>query len=178
VDAGLPEAERVERALLAELDRKATLVRGPAPDDERAVRAALTLLAAHRPVLLVVRLGGAQAAQAGMDRYREVLRANDAGIAALRAAVQAEPGLDASTTFGVVSETGRNATPNERGGLDADDESRERVEVALVAEGPGVKKGARAKGDRRLEDVVPTLARLLGLPAPLAEGKPLEGILE
>jgi hypothetical protein len=177
VDAGLPEAERLERALMTELDRKASLIRGPNPDDERAIRAALTVLAVHRPVLTVIRLGMAEEAQAKMDRYLAVLRAADEGIGRLRSAVAADPVTKGKTTFVVVADMGRNAAPNARGGLDADDASADRTRVALVADGPGIRRGGRMKGERTLQDVAPTVARLLGAAMPHAEGQALTALL-
>lgn len=177
VDAGTPEAERVERAVLAELDRRSQLVRAESVEDERALRAALTVLAVERPRLLVVRLTGAEAAVESVARYEAVLAEWDRGLARLRAAVAADPVLAASTTVVLASETGRNARPNAQGGLPADDDSPDRRTAVVLLAGPGVKPGASVKGPRTLAEVGPTLARLLGVPFPTASARSWDEIL-
>jgi hypothetical protein len=171
VDAGLPRAEAVERALLRELDRKALLLEGPNPRDEQAFRAARTVIEIHRPVLTVVRLGEAEQAQTSFERYRAVLRANDAGIRRLRAAVAGDPRMAGRTTFVVVGDRGRNEKPDESGALGADDDSRSRRHVAMVIAGPGLARKRARKQPRHLRDVCPTVARLLGVEADAATGR-------
>jgi hypothetical protein len=170
VDAGLPRAEAVERALLRELDRKALLLDVPNPRDEQALRAARTALEIHRPVLTIVRLGEAEQAHASYARYRAVLAANDRGIGVLRAVVDGDPQMAARTIFAVVADRGRNAQPDAAGALGADDASRERQRVALVIQGPGVRRRGGARIRRAVEDVCPTLGRLLGVETPQATG--------
>lgn len=177
VDAGTPEAERIERAVLGELDRRSLLVRGPDPGDQRAIRAALTLLVVHRPRLLVLRLTGAEAGAESQEAYYAALRTADAGLERLRAAVAADARLAASTTFVVGTDTGRNAQPNARGGLDADETGPERTTAAFVLAGPGIRKGARGKGSRALPDVAPTVARLLGVAMPDVQGRAWDEVL-
>jgi hypothetical protein len=178
VDAGLAEAERVERALLAELDRTSLRVAGASPEDERAARSAVTVLEIHRPALLVVRLAAAQRAQESLDAYHAALRADDAAVGRLRAAVNADPALGAKTTFWVVTDMGRNATADAQGRIAADDDSVARKEVAAVAEGPGVRRGAKVKGERAVVDLAPTIGRLLGVAMPEATGKVLTSLLD
>lgn len=171
--AGLPRSERMERALLEEINRRSLLVRGPAPRDERAWRAARTVLRVHRPVLTVIRLGEAEQAQKSLATYRSVLSANDAGLGRLRGWIEADPELAGRTLIVVVPDLGRDAQPNERGGLDQDDGSADHRELALVAYGPGFKrKKGRVKRVRRVEDVCATLGLLLGVPMPHATGEP------
>ena len=107
IRVGLPAFDRVERAVLSELDRKASLVRGPNPADERAWRAAHTVVRIYRPKLLVVRLGEAEIADAAPDRYRAVIRANDRALARLRARVAADEVMRGKTLFVVVPDRGR-----------------------------------------------------------------------
>ncbi|MDJ0976092.1 MAG: hypothetical protein QNJ98_16655 [Planctomycetota bacterium] len=172
VPAGLPRSERMERALLEEINRRSLLVRGPAPRDERAWRAAKTVLQVHRPILTVIRLGEAEQAQKSEAQYERVLWANDAGLGRLRGWIAADRELKDRTLVVVVSELGRDATPNERGGLDQADDSEDHRELALVAFGPGFKaKKGRVKRTRRIEDVCATLGILLGVPTPHAEGE-------
>lgn len=177
VDAGTVESERVERAVLTELDRKSTLVRGASPGDQRALRAAHTLLVVHRPRLLVVRLTGGEAAQESLDAYHAALRVADEGLARLRAAVAQDPQLAGKTAFVVTTDTGRNAKLNARGALDADDESPDRRTAAVVLAGAGVKAGGRVKGARALVDLVPTLGRLLSVATPGATGRAWDEVL-
>lgn len=172
VPAGLPRSERMERALLEEIDRRSLLVRGPAPRDERAWRAAKTVLQIHRPVLTVIRLGEAEQAQKSEAAYRRVLAANDGGLKRIRAVVAADPEMRATTLFIVVPDLGRDAKPNAQGGLDQNDESEDHRELALVAFGPGFKaKKGRVKRVRKLVDVCPTLGILLDIPTPEAQGE-------
>ncbi len=171
VPAGLGRSERMERALLEEIDRRALLARGPGPRDLRAWRAARTVLRIHRPVLTVIRLGEAEQAQKSEAQYRQVLAANDKGLAGLRAILNSDPELKGKTLVVVVPELGRDAKPNELGGLAQSDESVDHRELALVAFGPGFKaKKGRVKRVRRIEDVCATLGLLLGVPTPHAEG--------
>lgn len=172
VPAGLPRSERTERALLEEIDRRSLLARGPSPRDERAWRAAHTVLQVHRPVLTVIRLGEAEQAQKGLEQYKRVLWANDKRLARLRALIAGDANLRGRTLVVVVPDLGRDAKQNERGGLDQNDESADHRELALVAVGPGFKpKKGRVKRVRRIEDVCATLGILLGVPTPSAEGE-------
>lgn len=171
MDAGLPRAEAVERALLRELDRKALLLEGPNPRDEQAVRAARDVIEIHRPVLTVVRLGEAEQAQASYERYCAVLRANDAGIARLRKAVAGDARMAGRTTFFVVADRGRNEKPDASGALGADDDSRSRRRVVAVVDGPGLRRKQGRREALHLRDVCPTVAALLGVPAEAATGR-------
>lgn len=177
VDAGTAEAERVERAVLTELDRRALLVKAPSVEDERALRAALTVLAVHRPRLLVVRLTGAQAGLESQARYEEALLAADRGLERLRAAVEADPRLQGRTAFVVATDIGRNAKAGASGGLGVDDDSVDRRTAVVVLAGPGVKVGGRVKGPRTLADVAPTLGRLLGVALPGVTGRAWDEVL-
>jgi hypothetical protein len=174
---GLAESERVERAVLEELDRKAAFVKAAQPADERSLRAALTLLAVHRPRLLVLRLAGAESALQGLDPYFAALRQADEGLRRLEAAIAADPRLAASTALAVATESGRNATAGADGSLGATEDGPSRRNALLLLAGPGVKVGARPKGPARLADVAPTLARLLGASLPSAAGRPWEECL-
>jgi hypothetical protein len=177
VDSGTPEAERVERAVLAELDRKAAFVKAASVGDEKATRAALTVLAVHRPRLLVLRLTGAEVGQQSVVAYYEALRQADQALGRLRAAVAADPALAGATSFAVATEMGRNAKPDASGGLGATEESPSRRRALLLATGPGFKKGSKPKGGGALEDVAPTLARWLGVSMPHATGRVCEECL-
>jgi hypothetical protein len=177
VDAGSVAAERVERAVLTELDRRSLLVKGANPADQRALRAAHTLLVVHRPRLLVVRLTVGESAQESVAAYQAALRVADQGVERLRAAVLADPLLAARTAFVVATDTGRNAKPSARGTLDADDESPERRTAVVVLGGAGIRPGGKVKGARALVDVVPTLGRLLGVPTPGVTGRAWDEVL-
>lgn len=181
LDAGLPRAERVERALLRELDRKRhpdllALTHPLNPRDEQAIRAAQTVLAVHRPALTVVRLGEAARAVASYEAYRKVLAAADAGIGRLRDAVAADKLLAGKTSFLVLSDRGRNEKPDAAGRLDADDASRQRGFVRLVFVGPGLRRRGRVEGARSLDDVCPSIAHLLGVRTPSANGRIWAGL--
>lgn len=177
VDAGLPRAERVERALLQELDRKALLNRGPNPRDEQAIRAALTVLAVHRPTLTVVLLGEAEQGQASFDAYRAVLRAADGGLRRLRAAVAADTAMAGRTTFVVVADRPRSAEPDANGRLPEAPASKRGRPTAVVLHGPGLARRVKVPRVRRIEDLCPTVGHLLGVPTPHAEGGAWTGLL-
>lgn len=162
VRVGLPAFDRVERAVLKELDRRAALVRGPNPADERAWRAAQTVLRIHRPLLTIVRLGEAEIADTSPARYRAVMKANDRSFARLRALVEADKAMQGGTLFVLLPD-------------------RQRVErdgalpvgpgmVSVVVHGPGMKRWS-LKGPRRVEDVCPTIAAVLGVETPEADGR-------
>jgi hypothetical protein len=177
VDAGLPRAEAVERALLRELDRKALLVEGPGPNDVRAFRAARTVLEIHRPALTVLLLGEAEQGQVAYDRYRAVLQANDAWIGRLGKTVAAIDAMAGRTAFVVVTDRGRNEKPDAAGALGEDDDSKQRRHAVLVADGPGILARGAIRGPKRLEDVCATLGRLLGVKTPHADGRPWDGLV-
>ena len=177
VDAGTPRAERVERALLRELDRKALLNRGPNPRDEQAIRAALTVLAVHRPVLTVVLLGEAEQGQASFADYRAVLGAGDKGLARLRKAVADDPVLAPNTTFVVVADRARAEKPDAEGRLpEAPDTKAGRI-TGVVLHGPGLARRPKHKGPRALEDLCPTIGHLLGFETPHATGSAWVGLV-
>ncbi len=170
VRAGTPASERVERSLLREIDRRSLLVRGPNPRDERAWRCALTVIGVHQPKLTVIRLGEAEQAQSGVAAYRKVLRANDGGLGRVRQIVAADPKMADRTLWVLTADHGRNEKPNARGGFDADDDSKSHRELSVVLSGPGLKPRGRMKGKRRLEDLCATVAALMGVPTPHAQG--------
>ncbi|MHC5010517.1 MAG: hypothetical protein ACYTG6_06125 [Planctomycetota bacterium] len=165
VDAATPEAERLERAVLRELDRRAALVRGPNPRDQRALRSAMTVLDVHRPVLTVVRLGDLRGA--GEERA-ERLAATDRSLAAFRTFVAADPALASGTAVLVVGETPppRSVSEGTR-------------RVLLVGAGAGLRT-TRRRGERpapTVRDLAPTVLQLLGVDATAASGRVLDEIL-
>ncbi len=170
VRAGTEASERVERALLRDLDRRNLLVRVTNPRDERAWRCALTVIAVHQPKLTVIRLGEASQAVIGIDKYRKVLRANDGGLGRVRRAVANDKAMSGRTLWVLTADHGRNEKPNARGGLDADDDSKSHRHLSVVLSGPGLKPRARMKGKRRIEDLCPTVGALMGVQTPRAQG--------
>jgi hypothetical protein len=153
VDAASPAAERVERALLAEIDRRAALVRGPVARDVRALGAAGTVLAVHRPVLTVVRLGDLTLVREDADRPPR-LAAEDAALAALQRVIERETGPARRAVLLVVGE------PYHAGGPPG----RAAATVGLAVVG-GRSRGRRS-GKGRLAEVAPAVLSLLGLEAP------------
>lgn len=171
VDAGLAAAERVERALLRELDRRALLNEGPNPRDELAWRAVRTILDIHAPRLLVVRLGEAEVAAVDVARYRAVLAANDRGLARTLDSIASHPSLAGRTAVVVLADRGRDEKEHTPGRLAESDRSASRRDVALVAWGAGILSRKRPRGALRLEDVCPTLGELLGVATPYVQGR-------
>jgi hypothetical protein len=169
------ETARLEGALLEEVDRRAA-TSGPNALDARALRAARTVLRVHRPRLLVVHLGQADVAHRDLFAHWEVLRRNDAGIAALREEIASDPAL-AGTALLVTADLGRDAKQNEHGGYDHGDGSEDATTVAVVGEGAGIRRGAILPAPLDVRDLCPTIGRLLGFPTPHAEGRAREEIL-
>lgn len=169
VGAGTAAAERVERALLRDLDRRTLLAEGPIPRDERAHRAARAVLEIHRPTLLVLHLGEAEAAQVSFERYGEVLAAWDRALGRLEETVRADPALAGRTAFFVVADRGRDERPSAQGGLGEGQPSAR--DVAVVAFGPGLRARTKPKGPRSIEDLCPTIGALLGVETPRASGR-------
>jgi hypothetical protein len=166
--AEVSESERVELALLDDVDRRAVAT-GPNAKDARALAAALAVLRVHRPRLLVVRLGQADVAHDDLFAHWEVLKRNDAGIGRLRDEIAADPGLS-GTVLLVTADLGRNTNQNAAGGYDHDDGGEDATTVAVVGEGPGLRRGASLASPLDVRDLCPTVGRLLGFPTPLAEG--------
>jgi len=171
------ESLRVERALLEEVDRRATDIGGPAGLDVRAMRAGLGVLRLFRPTLLVIRLGQADVAQKSLTDYWEVLKQADAELARLRAEIASDPALRGTTTLLVTTDLGRDVEQNAAGGYGRGDGSKEQTTSALVGEGPGLRKGASPRSPRDARDLCPTIGRLLGVPTPFAEGVVREELL-
>jgi hypothetical protein len=169
------EAARVESALLEEVDRRATAT-GPNALDARAARAALAVLRLHRPRLLVLRLGQADVGHANLFEHWEVLKRNDAAIARLRDEIASDPAL-AGTALLVTADLGRNTKQNAAGGYDHDDGGEDATTVAVVGEGPGLRKAASLRSPLDVRDLCPTVGRLLGFPTPHAEGRAREDLV-
>jgi len=150
IDASSAEAARVERALLAEIDRRAALVRGPVARDVRTLRAAGTVLAVHRPVLTVVRLGDLTLVREDDERPPR-LAAEDAALAALQARIEADGVRTGRAVLLVVGEPYHPGGEAAQAGAD--------LGFAVVG---GRWKGPRS-GKGRLVDVAPTVLALLGL---------------
>ncbi|MGE0191643.1 MAG: hypothetical protein AB7T63_06325 [Planctomycetota bacterium] len=162
---------RVEAALFEELDRRALYVKGVAPDDMRALRMARTLLAVHRPRLLVVRLADAEVGSVSASRQERVLTAIDRGVADLLAAIDADPELAATTAVALVTDRARREKPEEDGRLLEPTGPREDLGAVALVRGPGLVRRS-VKPPRRLEDVAATIGAWLGLePDPEAEGR-------
>ena len=85
-------------------------------------------------------------------------------------AVAADPRMGGRTTFVLVTDRGRNEKPDAQGRLGADDASKQRRHVAVVIDGPGLARRPRLKGPRSIDDIAPTIARLLGCRMPQADG--------
>lgn len=173
-DAGTDEGMRLERALLEEVDRRAVDLGGAAGLDARAMRAGITVLRLFRPVLLVIRLGQADVGSKSVAEYFDVLHRDDQELARLRAAIASDPALAGSTTLIVTSDLGRDQDAGPAGGLGRGDGSIDATTCAVVAEGPGVRKGALPRAPRDVRDLAPSIARLLGFAMPFAEGRARE----
>ncbi len=177
LDSRPADDERVERALLRELDRRALLVEGPNARDEAVWRAARTVLDVHTPQVLVLRLGDAEVASADATRYLSVLAANDKGLGRLLDSVEAHPTLRGRTAVVVALDRGRDERQDDQGRLRETDASRARREVMVVAWGAGLIPRRKPRGPRALEDVCPTLGALLGVPTPHARGRAWDELL-
>jgi hypothetical protein len=175
--AAAQESRRLERALLDEVDRRSRDLSGAAGLDARAIRAGITALRVFRPRLLVIRLGQADVAQKDLYAYWDVLKRDDAEIARLRVEIAGDPVLRTTTTLLVVSDVGRDAGQNAAGGFGRSDGSPDATTVALVGEGPGLRKDVSLHSPRSIHDLCPTIGRLLGFPTPHAEGAAREDLV-
>ncbi len=170
------QQERVERALTEEIDVRSLLVRGPAPRDTRAFRALRTVLRIHRPAFSVLRLGEAEQATRSENDYLAVLGSNDAAFGSLRNMLEADPAYQGSTLYVLVSDRGRDASPDAEGRLGASDGSPDQKRVAVILSGATLARRGKLPKERRLEDLAATLARPLGLPAGEVPGTPWTGL--
>lgn len=163
VRLGVASFERIERALFDELDRRALFVRGPNPEDLRALRMASTLLRVHRPRLVVVRLADAEVGSVSATQQERVLAADDRQLGALRAVLDGDDELAGRTALVVVTDRARRARPEADGRLLEPAQAREDDGAAAVLLVPGLRRRT-PKGNRRLEDVTATIAAWLDLP--------------
>lgn len=171
VRLGLPAFDRVEQAVLAELDRRSLVRHGPLVHDARTLAMAATVLEVYRPGLLVVRLADLAVADASEARYLEVVSALDRELAVwLRTIDAAQEGATRAAIV-VVSDRARRRVAEADGRLlEARGPREDDGSVALVRAPSGVLRMPPAP--RRLEDVAPTVAAWLRLEAePGVEGR-------
>jgi hypothetical protein len=105
-----------------------------------------------------------------------VIRRNDDEIGKLWDAVSADPELRDTTSIFVLPEFGRDATVNQRNGLDHGDGSEDLGRVFCVAAGPDFKQDKVLQKPCDAIDVCPTIAELLGAKAPESKGRSLRMI--
>jgi predicted AlkP superfamily pyrophosphatase or phosphodiesterase len=128
----------------------------PPGDDDARARAAAALRAEAR------------------DRYTVLTRAE---LDVLGAMPGAALGLEGAPGYMVSGSCGRGLTASARGATHGYLPSRATMATGFVASGAGVRSGVML--DRvRLIDVAPTIARLLGVPAPTVEGRVLHEVLQ
>jgi arylsulfatase A-like enzyme len=107
------------------------------------------------------------------DRYTVLTRAE---LDALGAMPGAALGLEGAPGSMVSGSCGRGLTSASRGGAHGYLPGRPSMATGFVAAGAGVRAGVVLER-MRLIDVAPTVARLLGIPAPPVEGRVLEEIV-
>jgi arylsulfatase A-like enzyme len=110
-------------------------------------------------------------AEAG-DRYTIVSRAELDGLAAMEGAAFA---VEAAAGYTIGGACGRGLSRAASGGAHGFLPARESMATGFIAKGDGVRAGVTLES-MRLVDVAPTIARLLGVPAPPVEGRVLTEI--
>ena len=171
-------AARVEKYILDELTSSGTAaITGPGAGDAKALRIAANILQIFRPTLTCVSLTNADVAHGSYNAYVDVIKRNDQELGRILDLVQQDAQLRDSTAIFVVPEFGRDKNLNQRNGLDHGDGSDDLNKVACIAWGPDFKQGKTIDADCHTIDLCPTVAKLLGVDAPLARGRVLPRLL-
>lgn len=167
---------KIQRYILEELRGDTAQITGPGAGDAKAIRVARNLLRLFRPKVVGVVLQNADVAHGSFNSYVEVIRRNDQELGLLWDAVQADPQLRDTTSIFVLPEFGRDATLNQRNGLDHGDGSEDLTRVFCVAAGPDFKKDKVLQRPVDAYDLCPTVADLFGVRTPEARGKVIKAL--
>lgn len=167
---------RIQRYILEELRGDTSAITGPGAGDAKAIRVARNLLRLFRPKLIAMVLQNADVAHGSFNAYEDVIRRNDAEIGLMWDAIQADTALRDTTSIFILPEFGRDASLNQRNGLDHGDGSEDLGRVFCVAAGPDFKQDKVIQKPFDAFDICPTAAELLGAKTPIARGKSIRAI--
>jgi hypothetical protein len=169
--------ERLQKYILEEVAGKTARITGPGAADARAISVAVSVLRIFKPQMLGIVLQNADIAHGSYNGYVEVIRRADEQLGRLWDSIQADPVLRDSTSIMVLPEFGRDATLNQRNGLDHGDNSPALRKVCMFAAGPDFKSGKTIRKDMKSIDVCPTICELFGVKGEFAKGRPMSPIL-
>ncbi len=173
----LHRTAEILRLSVADFRAHAQSLRSP---DELSVYLARQIMRQIAPSLLWVTLHDIDVAHSGaFSLYVDGIRRSDRLCAELWQAVQTEPEYKGRTTMFVLPDFGRDADEDSGGNGFQHHRTGDALSRTtwMLAMGPGIRENAVV--DRAVEsiDLVPTLARRLGLNARLAQGHPLTEVL-
>ena len=173
----LHRTAEILRLSVADFRAHAQSLRSP---DELSVYLARQIMRQVAPSLLWVTLHDIDVAHSGaFSLYVDGIRRSDRLCAELWQAVQTEPEYKGRTTMFVLPDFGRDADEDSGGNGFQHHRTGDALSRTtwMLAMGPGIRENAVV--DRAVEsiDLVPTLARRLGLNARLAQGHPLTEVL-
>ncbi|MCG3134339.1 MAG: hypothetical protein HMLKMBBP_01644 [Planctomycetes bacterium] len=167
---------RIQRYILEELRGDTSDITGPGAGDAKSIRVARNLFRLFRPKLIACVLQNADVAHGSFNSYEEVIRRNDRELGLLWDAVQSDAQLRDTTSIFVLPEFGRDASLNQRNGLDHGDGSEDLGKIFCVAAGPDFKQGKTLSAGVDAFDVCPTIAQLFGAKAPVSRGKAVKAL--
>lgn len=167
---------RIQRYILEELRGDTAQITGPGAGDAKAIRVARNLLRLFRPKVIGIVLQNADVAHGSFNSYVEVIRRNDQELGSLWDAVQADAALRDTTAMFVLPEFGRDASLNQRNGLDHGDGSEDLTKVFCVAAGPDFKQDKTIQKPVDAFDICPTVAELFRAKTPEAKGRTIKAL--
>lgn len=168
---------RIQRYILEELRGDTSSITGPGGGDAKSIRVARNLLRLFRPKVIGIVLQSADIAHGSFNGYQDVIRRNDQELGGLWDAIQADRELRETTSVFVLPEFGRDASLNQRNGLDHGDGSEDLHRIFCIAAGPDFKSDRVIQKGADAIDLCPTIAQMLGAKAPVAKGKAFEPML-
>ncbi len=148
-------------------------------DDTAAIDTLLLHLQTDAPDFALVNLHAADtfAHLADEASYMEAVRASDANLLRVWGAIQTLPAYKDQTLFVITSDHGRHALGNPADWEGHGDVCAACRQVPIFMAGPGVAQGVSVATPYALIDIAPTVAHLLNVDVPFADGLVMADVL-
>jgi hypothetical protein len=152
----------------------------PVDSDQPVVAQVQALLRDEAPRLIVANLHDMDRAghYGGPDAYLDDVAAVDGDIAALWEFIQSTPGLADQTVLVLVADHGRHRKDEPLDYKNHNDHCAGCREIPMVLAGPGIRDGVETDALATLSDLGTTLAWLMGMDSPYADGRLLVEVLD